>query len=157
MNTLQINKTVLPKLSERLSLIASLVPQGASVCDVGTDHGLLPAYLFLKGGMRSVSATDINEAPLERAKKSLKRYRAEGVNLILCDGLAEIDPALDDSVIIAGMGGEVIGGIIDRAEFLKSDKVTLILQPMTGADELRGYLAQNGFNIEAEPCVCEHG
>ncbi len=148
---------MIPKLGARLSLIASMVPDGAAVCDVGTDHGLLPSYLYLGGKMRSVSATDINEAPLLRAENTVRRYNADGVRLVLCDGLCGIDEELCDTVIIAGMGGEVIAGIIDRWVFSKNGKTTFILQPMTGADELRQYLAQNGFDIIDEPCVCEHG
>ena len=154
---LRINNKVIPKLGARLSLIASMVPDGAAVCDVGTDHGLLPSYLYLGGKMRLVSATDINEAPLLRAEETVKKYGACGVRLILCDGLSGVEEEFCDTVIIAGMGGEVIGGIIDRCRFAKNGKTTFILQPMTGADELRGYLAQNGFNIIEEPCVCEHG
>ena len=134
-----------------------MVPSGAAVCDVGTDHGLLPSYLYLRGDVKSVCATDINSAPLERAKDCIKRHRADGVRLILCDGLSGIEGSDADTVIIAGMGGEVISGIIERAAFLRDKTKTLILQPMTGADELRRYLYQNGFNIMTEPCVCEHG
>lgn len=148
---------MLPKLGPRLSLIASMVEKNARVCDVGTDHGLLPSYLFLKGEVCSVCATDINEAPLSRARQTVRRYGADGVELLLCDGLEEIDPSKCNTVIIAGMGGEVISGIIDRSNLVRSPGVTLLLQPMTGADELRLYLAQNGFEIICEPAVCEHG
>ena len=154
---MQTSNTVLPNLSPRLSLLASLVPKGAKVCDVGTDHGLLPAYLYLKGEVKSVCATDINAAPLERAQKAVARYNAEGFRLVLCDGLEKITKDDADTVIIAGMGGEVISGIIERCDFLNDSAVTLILQPMTGADALRSHLAKSGFDILEEPCVCEHG
>ena len=54
------------------------------------------------------------------------------------------------------MGGEVISGIIERCAFSKSGSVTFILQPMTGADELRRYLAEKGFDVVRETAVCEH-
>ena len=145
------------ELSKRLSLIASHVNEGSSVCDVGTDHGYLPAFLYLSGKCSSVSATDINEKPLASAKANLERLGADGVKLVLCDGLSGVTRADADTVIIAGMGGEVISGIIARADFLRDNTVSLILQPTTGAKELRLFLAQNGFRVERETAIGENG
>lgn len=144
-------------LSKRLSLIAQFVNEGSSVCDVGTDHGYLPAFLFLSGKCRSVCATDINPKPLESAKANLNRLGVDGVRLVLCDGLAQISRTDADTVIIAGMGGEVISGIINRAEFLQDSTVSLILQPTTAAKELRLFLAKNGFAVECEKAIAENG
>ena len=41
-------------LQPRLRLLADLVPQGARLADIGTDHGYLPVYLLQKG--RIISA-----------------------------------------------------------------------------------------------------
>ena len=144
------------ELSKRLNLIASFVNEGSSVCDVGTDHGYLPAFLYLSGRCKSVIATDINEKPLLSARKNLERLDADGVRLVLCDGLSDVACENVDTVIIAGMGGEVISGIIDRAEFLRERAVSFILQPTTAAKELRQYLAKNGFAIEREQAIIEN-
>lgn len=145
------------ELSKRLSLIARFVNEGSSVCDVGTDHGYLPAFLYLLGKCKSVIATDINEKPLTSARANLERLSADGVRLILCDGLEKVTRDDADTVIIAGMGGEVISGIIDRAPFLRDNTVTLILQPTTAAKELRLFLSQNGFAVEKETALSENG
>ena len=145
------------ELSKRLSLIAGFVNEGSSVCDVGTDHGYLPAFLYLSGKCKSVMATDINTKPLDSAKANLKKFGAEGVRLVLCDGLAGVTRVDADTIIIAGMGGEVISGIIDRADFVCDNSVKLILQPTTAAKELRQFLAQNGFAIEHEQAISENG
>ncbi len=145
------------ELSKRLSLIASFVTEGSSVCDVGTDHGYLPAFLYLSHRCKSVIATDINQKPLDSARINLERLGADGVRLILCDGLGEVTRADADTVIIAGMGGEVISGIIDRAAFLRDNTVSLILQPTTAAKELRLYLARSGFAVEHEQALPENG
>ena len=34
------------ELSKRLTAVAGLVTEGASVADVGTDHGYIPIYLI---------------------------------------------------------------------------------------------------------------
>ncbi|MBR6503143.1 MAG: SAM-dependent methyltransferase [Clostridia bacterium] len=145
------------ELSKRLSLIASHVNEGSKVCDVGTDHGYLPAFLYLSGKCKSVCATDINEKPLASAKSNIERLGADGVRLVLCDGLAGVTRDDADTVIIAGMGGEVISGIISRAEFLRDNTVSLVLQPTTAAKELRQFLAQNGFRVERETAIAENG
>lgn len=145
------------ELSKRLSLIAEMVNEGSSVCDVGTDHGYLPAFLYLSRKCKKVTATDINQKPLESAKANLERLSCDGVKLILCDGLTSVTRELADTVIIAGMGGEVISGIIDRAPFLKDCAVSLILQPTTAAKELRVFLAKNGFAVEREQAIAENG
>ncbi len=144
------------QLSKRLSFIAELVNKGSSVCDVGTDHGYLPAFLYLSGKCKSVIATDINQKPLQSAQKNLQRFGAEGVKLVLCDGLASVARKDADTVIIAGMGGEVISGIISRAPFLRDKTVSLILQPTTAAKELRQFLAKNGFAVELERAITEN-
>ena len=34
------------KLSKRLELVASFVPEGSRIADIGTDHGYIPIFLF---------------------------------------------------------------------------------------------------------------
>ncbi|MBR5473259.1 MAG: SAM-dependent methyltransferase [Clostridia bacterium] len=145
------------ELSKRLSLIATMINEGSSVCDVGTDHGYLPAFLYLSGKYKSVCATDINQKPLDSARKNLERLGAGGVRLVLCDGLASITRQDADTVIVAGMGGEVISGIISRADFLRDNTVEIIMQPTTAAKELRHFLSQNGFLVEIELPLQENG
>ena len=134
-----------------------MVPDNAAVCDVGTDHGYLAAALYKSGRVKSVIATDINEKPLAHAKESIERLHADGVSLRLCDGLLGVSENEADTVIIAGMGGEVIAGILNNAPWVKNSSVTLILQPMTSAWELRHYLYLNGFDILNEPTLLENG
>ena len=143
------------ELGKRLNLIASFVPKGKSVCDVGTDHGYLPAALCLSGDYKSVTATDINKKPLENASNNLKKLGAHGVELILCDGLEKVPQEKAEAVIIAGMGGDVISGIIDRCPY--KEKSVFILSPTTGASTLREYLGGNGFYVEREVATTENG
>lgn len=52
-----------------------------------------------------------------------------------------------DTIVIAGMGGDMICRILDEAEWCMSGKYKLILQPMTKQDILRYWLVNNGFEI----------
>ena len=54
---------------------------------------------------------------------------------------------------MAGMGGELICTILDRAEWCLDDQYTLILQPMTKAEVLRYWLVNNGFTLLDERLV----
>lgn len=144
-------------LSKRLGVIASLVKQGARVCDVGTDHGYLPIVLKKSGLASSVIATDLREGPLSNAAENIALSGVNGIELRLCDGLDSVSSNETDTVVIAGMGGEVISGIIARCDWLKNDGITLILQPTTSPEFLRRFLYSNGFEIQKEPAVIECG
>ena len=145
-------------LSLRLKLIASLVPKGARVCDIGTDHALLPIYLIENNIAEFVIATDIRPLPLENAKKNVTASGVSGIELRLCDGLSAVKKSEVDTVIIAGIGGEVISGIISRAELIRNQPYPLlILQPTTSAEALRRYLYENGFEIKTETALKENG
>ena len=144
-----------PILSARLAAAAGMVRKGGVICDVGTDHALLPCRLWLDGE-RKLIAADINEGPLLSARQTISHYISDehAVRLVLSDGLDKIDYA--DDVIIAGMGGELIARIILGCRFLCKD-THFILQPMTKAEVLRRELYKNGFYIEKELAVKDAG
>ena len=144
-----------PILSARLAAAAEMVRKGGVICDVGTDHALLPCRLWLDGE-RKLIAADINEGPLLSARQTISHYIGDenAVRLVLSDGLDKIDYA--DDVIIAGMGGELIARIILGCRFLCKD-THFILQPMTKAEVLRRELYKNGFYIEKELAVKDAG
>ena len=145
-------------LTKRLSLIASLVPDNSNVCDVGTGHGYLPIMVKKSRKARRVIATDIRPLPLENARKNIALSGVVGIETRLCDGLSSVDKSEADTVIIAGIGGEVISGIIKRTGWLKlSPPVLLILQPTTSPEILRRCLYENGFEISDETAVEENG
>ena len=76
-----------PVLSSRLGTVFKYVRASAVFADVGTDHGLLPIALLKSGKIERAYCSDINEGPLNSAKKNA---RAEGVfdkiEFLLCDG-----------------------------------------------------------------------
>lgn len=144
-------------LSQRLRKIAGLVPSGARVADIGADHGYLSVFLIKRNIASFVYACDIREKPLLNAKNNIAASGVKNIELRLCDGMDGVDQKDIDTAVIAGMGGEVIAGIIDRCDWIKNPRYTLILQPMTSGEELRRYLFLNGFNIETESAVEDEG
>lgn len=159
-------RPVLPKrmsenrlqLQPRLQCISELVPDGARLADVGTDHGYLPVRLLLAGRIPHAIASDINAAPLDHARRTAEAYGvAERMDFRLCAGLDAYAPGEADAVVIAGMGGETIAAILSAAPWLRDGDTVLLLQPMTKAEVLRRYLTENGFCIEAERLVEDKG
>ncbi len=144
-------------LAPRLYTVQTLIPKGVRVADIGTDHGHLPISLIRSGITDRVIACDLREKPLANARENIEKTKTEGIELRLGDGLSPIHPDEVDCIVIAGMGGEVIASIIDSAKWVKDEKYTLILQPMTSADALRKYLCENGFKIESETALSDAG
>lgn len=140
-------------VSKRLEKIAGLVPKGARVADIGADHGYLSIFLIKQNIADFVYACDIRPKPLLNAQHNITAANAQNIELRLCDGLEGINEPDIDAAVIAGMGGEVIAGIIDRCNWIKNPCYTLILQPMTSSEELRKYLYINGFIINTEAAV----
>ncbi len=144
-----MNKTV--ELTPRLRLAAELVPHGARLADIGTDHAYLPAWLLLEGRIPSAIAADLREGPLARARETARQYGCGGrMEFRLCDGLSGISPEEVDAVVVAGMGGETIAGILQAAPWVRTRGVELILQPMSTQPELRRWLEDNGMEIRTE-------
>lgn len=133
-------------LDNRLKTAAAMCRKGVTVCDVGTDHALLACHLALNGA-REVIASDINDGPLDSARKTIEQTGVTNVRVLKSDGLQQIDYA--DDVIICGMGGELIADIIAGCRFLTED-TRFILQPMTKAELLRRRLYADGFDIIEE-------
>ena len=132
-------------LDSRLGCIAEAIGSACIVADIGTDHGLLPIALLLRGQAERAVACDIRQGPLDSARRNAERYGvSDKVELVLTDGFHGIEVYSPDAVVISGMGGELIARIISEAPYLRGD-VRLFLQPMTRAESLRRYLAQNGF------------
>lgn len=135
----------------RLQLVASLVPQGARMADVGSDHAYLPVYLMQKGKIASALATDVNEGPIRRAESNIAKAGYAGkIGTRKCDGLDGIEDFAPDTVTICGMGGELIASILSQSRYVLSAKPLLILQPMTQVAFLRNYLTKNGYEILSE-------
>lgn len=142
------------KLTKRLNAVASLVSLGSSVADVGCDHGYVPVYLVKNNIAVSCVAMDINEKPLASCERLVKEEMLEEkIKTRISNGLEKLEKGECDTVIIAGMGGELIVDIISRCSF--SNELHFILQPMTHPEYVRKYLYDNGYEIYNDIIVNE--
>ncbi|MBR0463491.1 MAG: SAM-dependent methyltransferase [Clostridia bacterium] len=137
------------QLDERLSALADLIEACDSVADIGTDHGLLGAYLLQRDVCRKVQFLDISSSSLEKAKRLIQRLGLEDRAVFnVGDGAAAMkEPA--DNVVIAGMGCNTIIEILQRGQD-KLGGAKLVLQPNLGVEKLRETLVSLGYLIEDE-------
>lgn len=144
------------KLMQRLQCVASKVPQGSRIADIGTDHANIPIYLIKNEIAKSVIAADINKGPLERATKHIcENGLVQMIKTRLGPGLTVLRPREVDTIIIAGMGGLLIKDILADSHGILDAITTLILQPMIAHDVLREWLYNNGFIIVDEELAKE--
>lgn len=139
------------ELTPRLRMVADMIPVGARLADVGTDHAYLPAALMLEGKLNAAVAADLRQGPLSRAKETVRECGLNGrIAFRLCDGLSGIRADEVDAVSIAGMGGETIAMILSAAPWTREQGTVLVLQPMSSMEELRIWLQKNGYAIMEE-------
>ena len=146
-------------ISKRLELVASFVPQGAILLDVGSDHAYLPIELIERGQIESAIAGEVVEGPYQSAVKNVEAHGLkEKIQVRLANGLAAFEESDQVSVItIAGMGGRLIARILEEGLDKLANVERLILQPNNREDDLRIWLQDHGFEIVAENILEEAG
>ena len=146
-------------ISKRLELVASFVPQGAVLLDVGSDHAYLPIELVERGQIEAAIAGEVVVGPYQSAVKNVDAHGLEEkIQVRLANGLAAFEEEDQVSVItIAGMGGRLIATILEEGLDKLSDVERLILQPNNREDDLRLWLQEHGFQIVAESILEEAG
>ena len=139
------------ELSKRLNTIASFVTEGCCAADIGTDHGYIPIYLVRQGICPRAFAMDINAGPLERAKQHIAEMgAADRISCLLSDGLDQLPEKDVDSVIIAGMGGDLIVKILDQDQDKLKEVRELIVSPQSHPERVRRWLHDHNFRILEE-------
>lgn len=145
-------------LGKRLSLAAEFVRKGSRLCDIGTDHAYLPAYLVKNGISVSAIAADLRKGPLKNAEKTVEDVGLKDkITLRLSDGLDEISPDEVSDIVLAGMGGDLICDILKRADWIHESSKRIIAQPQTHSEKVRAFFISNGFEIIGENACEEDG
>lgn len=140
-------------LSPRLSAIAALIEKGDVVADIGSDHGLLVAYLA-RNGYTSLYANENKKGPYNRLKKALSEFDTKTIEIDLADGLSNLPPRIN-TVVIAGMGGELVARILREGAHKLSNVNKLILAPHNSTSSVRKMLNSLRYTITYEEIVSE--
>ena len=135
-----------------MKAVASMVTTGGILADIGTDHAYVPIALVQRQKIKGAIAMDINEGPLARAQEHIRAARQEEyIQTRLSDGAEALLPNEADSILIAGMGGELILHILTEGESVCSTAKELILQPQSEIHKVREYLRQHQTYRKATP------
>lgn len=137
------------ELSPRLAAVARMAAGARILADVGCDHGLLSIYMLTHGLAQTAVASDLRPGPLSTARRNAAGCGLAGrIRFELCDGLDYPGAEKADTVAVAGMGGETIAGILQRAPWT-SGGARLVLQPQSKISELCRWLAENGYALRS--------
>lgn len=146
------------KLSRRLETIASYVPEGSRIADIGTDHGYIPIHLVQDGKAEYAIAMDVREGPLLRAQAHIQEAGLHSqVQVRLSDGLLNLEKNEADCVVIAGMGGELIIHILEGRRDLWDEIPCWVLSPHSELEKVRRFLEEQAFFVERETMLKEEG
>ena len=145
-------------LSKRMNAVAAMVGSGGVLADVGTDHGYIPIALVERQKIKAAIAMDINEGPLSRAAENIKAAHLEDyIETRRSDGVSALLAGEADSIVIAGMGGELMLHILTDGEEVCASAAELILQPQSDIRKVREFLREHQYKIIDEDMVYEDG
>lgn len=139
--------------SIRLRTIASFVPKGVRVADIGTDHGNLPLYLIREQIASSVIASDVSAPSL--AKLQQKLQKGMPIETVVSDGLMHLKPGDAEVVTISGMGGNLMVDLLEACPETTRSFKRLILAPNHASEKVRRAIHGFGFYILDEVLVRE--
>lgn len=138
------------KISKRLKFIGDLIKDKSVILDVGCDHALLDIYTVLNKKNIKAYASDINELPLEQAKKNIKENKLEKkIKTIQMNGIENV-PKDVNTIVISGLGGVTINNILNNNKENLKNIETIILSPNNDFIKVRKNLKNIGYYIEEE-------
>ena len=141
-----------------MKAVAAMVTPGNILADVGTDHGYVPISLVQRKKIKNAIAMDINKGPLQHAKEHIAEFQLEDyIETRLSDGVKKLEVGEVDSILMAGMGGELIIRIITEGMEVCRSVNELVLQPQSELGKVRKFLRENNFEIIDEDMVIEDG
>ncbi len=113
--------------------------------DVGCDHGYVADVMLSSGKCDFAIVSDVSASCLSKAERLLEKKHSGRFSAIVSDGFDRLPPT--DQALIAGMGGELIVSILEKAAILPEK---LVLQPMKNAEKVRRFLVENGYSVKRD-------
>lgn len=148
--------TVSVSLGPRLHKVASFVPDGTILGDIGTDHAYLPIALFEAQRILKAVAVDVHEGPYLSALTAVKnRHLEKVIDVRFGDGLIPLKPGEVNALTLAGMGGRTMLDILSARPDVLEKVSDLILQPQGAEGAVRITLLKGGWLLKAEQLIEE--
>lgn len=148
--------TLLVILGPRLQTVASFVPNGANLGDIGTDHAYLPIALYETRRISKAVAIDVHEGPYQSALTAVKaRHLVAVIDVRFGDGLRPLESGEVNVLTLAGMGGRTMLDILTARPDVLESVHDLIMQPQGAERAVRLALLGDGWRLKAEKLVEE--
>lgn len=145
------------RLDSRLSAAAALVLPDKPMADIGSDHGLLPAFLLQQGICPKVISADLSQPSCDKASALCRAEHLEdGMEVRQGNGLTVLSPGEADSIVICGMGGYLTIEILENSPDVLAHCQRLILQPQKDVPAVREWLQDHGWQIVDERMAFAH-
>ena len=144
------------KLSQRLKTVAAMVPKGAYLADVGSDHAWLPIHLIETGKIDWAMAIDNKMGPFLRMRENVSK-NPKAANRIVCsrsDGISEIADSVN-TLTICGVGGLLACQMLEAHPEKLVNISTIIIDPHRDLVAVRKRVCELGYHIADEEMVYE--
>jgi tRNA (adenine22-N1)-methyltransferase len=137
--------------SRRILALASLVPLTGPVVDIGSDHGQLIRTLYQQDFPYPLFASELTNTSFQTLKHALHDLP---VTTYQADGLTRL-PLGVNTVVISGMGGQLIQHILNKGINHLTNVTTVILGPQRDSYVVREWLMNHGWMLDHEQWLVE--
>ena len=137
-----------------MSEIYTFVDNGSNLADIGADHGQLVIELAKNNKCNKIFCNDNKIGPFNILKTAIENYEFSNVEVSLSEGISKL-PDYIDTIVIAGMGGDLIVDILSDYKDKLNHVKTIILAPNTNEKEVRKSVCNLGYKISNEKIVFE--
>lgn len=145
-------------LSLRLNAIMQMVSPCKGAADVGCDHGYLAISLIENKLAKKVVAMDVAKGPLSRARENIEKAGLQNqIETRLSDGVTKLVAGEVDTVIMAGIGGNLMMRLLENGKDILQTVTELVLSPQSEIEQVRRYLLSNGYIIADENMIVDEG
>ena len=150
-------KTSTP-LSRRLERILSMIRPAELLADIGTDHAYVPIEAVRRGLCGRALACDVVPGPLVHARENITAAGcSDRIEIRRGDGLKALGEDRPQCIVIAGMGGALMGRILWEGWDKTENDTQLVLSPQSEWMEFRTFLTEHHWRIRREAMVEEEG
>lgn len=144
-------------LSKRLFAVTTYLKGDDYIADIGSDHGYLVMYLAEHQLVRGLYASENKLGPFQRLKANIIEAGLEHhIHIAFKDGLEDL-PEKVDTLILTGLGGEVIYSILKKGQDHLHRIKKIILSPQSHLTFLRARLGDLSLKIISEEIIEEEG
>ena len=138
-------------ISNRIKYISTFIDESMLIGDIGSDHGYLPLYLFENNKITYAYACDNKKGPYLNLLSTFDKTNYN-MEFAVNDGLNNL-PKKVNTLIITGIGGELIISILSNGKTHLEHIDKMILSPQHNIPKLRKYLSQIGYMISDEGVI----